>query len=457
MACVAFVNFTFAATPQGDDVEQKRLFNADWRFSLSEDAAAQSDKALSSKKFDDSQWASVSLPHTAHLEPLLVNDQWQGICWYRKSFDIENYSSQKLYFVEFEAMMNHATVWVNGEQISVSQGGYLPVVLDITPYVVASKNVIAVRLDNRDNEVTGPKPLKILDFNMYGGIYRNAWLSEKNQTHITDPILADRPASGGVFITYPEVSEELSKVKVQTHVANRAAQKRTLSLSYNIYSGEELIKEGRSSEIEVDAFEEVEFKDVFELADAALWSPASPNMHRIEVALWCNGEKLDEQSETFGIREFSFVDNQLYINGEKTFLRGVNRHQEYPYIGYALSDNAQYRDAKKIKDAGFDYIRLSHYPHSDSFMDACDELGLVVTNAILGWQFYRDNDAFKQDKYNAARNLVRRDRNHPCVMTWEVSINETRMPISFMQTIHYITHQEFPGEHTFTSGWMSDV
>lgn len=135
----------------------------------------------------------------------------------------------------------------------------------------------------------------------------------------------------------------------------------------------------------------------------------------------------------------------------------MNRHQEYPYIGYALSDNAQYRDAYKIKKAGFDYVRLSHYPHSPAFMDACDELGLVVADAILGWQYFADNDAFRNQCYRSARQLVRRDRNHPCVMAWEVSLNETKMPIDFMEVLDSIVHKEYPGENVYSCGWMPEV
>ncbi|MFR9524083.1 MAG: glycoside hydrolase family 2 TIM barrel-domain containing protein [Rikenellaceae bacterium] len=438
--------------------DAQMLFNDNWRFTKAENIAEGINEALlSTNTFDDSSWESVSLPHTANMEPIIVNDQWQGVCWYRKDFTIEDYSSSKKYILEFEAAMNQTTIWINENQVKSTQGGYLPIVIDITPFVSEGKNTIALRLDNNDNQITGPKPLAILDFNMYGGLYRNAWLTTKNKTHITDPILANRAASGGLFITFPSVSESSSQVKVQTHVANEENQAKELSLTYKIFSGDQVIKSERSKSVKVAPYASVEFTDIFTLADAALWSPQNPNLHRLEVELWCEEEKLDREECRFGIREITFVDNQIYINGEKTYLRGVNRHQEYPYIGYALSDNAQYRDAKKIKDAGFDYIRLSHYPQSPAFMDACDELGLMVADAILGWQFYRESDDFKSHSYQSARDLIRRDRNHPCVLAWEVSLNETQMPVSFMQVLHNIVHEEYPGENVYTCGWMPDV
>jgi beta-galactosidase len=136
------------------------------------------------------------------------------------------------------------------------------------------------------------------------------------------------------------------------------------------------------------------------------------------------------------------------------FLRGTNRHQEYPYVGYAVPDAAQYRDARKIKEAGFDYVRLSHYPHAPAFMDACDELGLVVMDCIPGWQFFnRDDPAFTEIQYDNCRRMLRRDRNHPCVILWEVSLNETDMPAEFIRRTHAIAHEEYPGDQCYTCGW----
>ncbi len=436
----------------------QQLFNDGWRFSIVDSITNSTlENKFAMQEFDDRQWEAVELPHTAHMEPLLVNDQWQGVCWYRKQFSIANYSTDKKYTFEVEAAMNHVIVWVNGQQVEEYENGYLPIVVDLTPYLNSGENIIALRLDNNDNQTTGPKPLSILDFNMYGGIYRNVWLKESPKTYITHPILANKAASGGVFVTTPEVSAQRSVVQVKTNVANEECEAKELKVLYSIYKEGELIKQLISQSITAARGESVDFKDCMELENAKLWSPDEPNLYSVKVDLMCDNKILDSQEVRFGIRKFEFKENQLYINGEKSYLRGVNRHQEYPYIGYALSDNAQYRDAKRIKDGGFDYIRLSHYPHSPAFMDACDELGLVVVDAILGWQYYNETDAFKNHAYNSARRLIRRDRNHPCVMAWEVSLNETNMPIPFMTILDNIVHEEYPGEGVYSCGWMSDV
>lgn len=438
-------------------INQKIKINTDWKFKLVEESSV-SDDQFHLFDYDDSSWEEVSLPHTAHIEPLVVNDQWQGTCWYRKTFMVAETDEDKKIIVELEAAMNHSKIWLNGVLMTVHQGGYLPVVVDVTKYVKkGEENVLAIRLNNTDNPITGPKPLKRLDFNMYGGLYRNVWLIVKDKIHISHPVLADKVAGGGVFVTFPKVSEQESVLKVKTHVVNEYKEDRNIELLHSVFYAGELVAKVKSKAHCVQSNGDHEFIEEISIVNAKLWSPKNPNLYQIETSVIGDNEVLDKEMTQVGIREFSFQNNELYINGEKTFLRGVNRHQEYPFIGYALSDNAQYRDAKKIKDAGFDYIRLSHYPQSSAFMDACDELGIVVIDAILGWQYYLDNDLFREYCYRSSTELIRRDRNHPCVLAWEVSLNETAMPVFFMEELNRIVHAEYPGDNTYSCGWKNDV
>lgn len=430
--------------------------NKDWKFKRV-DEVIDSEKDYNLVGCNDSTWEEVSLPHTAHLEPLVVNDQWQGICWYRKLFDLPKATHNKTIILELEAAMNHSKIWVNGDLVNVHQGGYLPIVVDLTKYLkYGEKNSIAIRLNNTDNPITGPKPLKTLDFNMYGGLYRNASLIIKDEVYISHPILADKVAGGGIFITTPKVGEELSLVNVKTHLVNDSDDEKDVQLIHTVYFKNQLIDEKQQSTI-LKAGADIELSEEFAVKDAQLWSPQSPNLYTLDTKVLVNGKVLDKQNNRFGIREFVFEGNDLFINGQKTYLRGTNRHQEYPYIGYALSDNAQYRDAKKIKEAGFDYVRLSHYPHSPAFMDACDELGLITIDAILGWQYYLDSDEFRNYCYRSAKELILRDRNHPSILAWEVSLNETKMPVFFMEELHRIVHKEYPSPTTYSCGWMNEV
>lgn len=426
-------------------VATEQNLNADWQFYKSQSAD------LTAKPED---WQQVNLPHTPQIEPLLVNNQWQGFAWYQKSLTIAPEWQGKQLLIRFEAAMNHAQVWLGDKQIGEHLGGYLPFTIDLTPYVAAGQTYqLTVKLDNRDNEITGPKPLAQLDFNTYGGLYRDVRLLIKNPVHITDEMLANEVAGGGIFVTYPKVDKAGSVIAVKTQLANQSAASAELELVQQLYAGEQLVTEVSSGSIQLAAGAKQDQQSQLTVTKPNLWSPASPFLYSLHTVLKQNGEVIERQQQQIGIRSFAFNDkHQLLINGELTFLRGVNRHQEYPHVGYATSPQADYRDAVKIKSAGFDYVRLSHYPHSKAFMQAADELGLVLMNAILGWQYYQPTEAFRAQTIQSCRDLIRRDRNHASVLAWECSLNESAMPDEFVATLHNTVKQEFPG--AYSAGWQ---
>lgn len=411
---------------------------------------------------DDGGWERATLPHTARVEALVTGApgsptyQWQGTCWYRRPLRIPADAAGKKVFLAFEAAMNVADVWLDGRHVGRHMGGFTPFVLDLTGMLQAGRDsILAVRLDNRDNPVTGPKPLAQLDFNTYGGLYRYVHLILKDPLHITDPILANRPASGGVFITYPRVSPAAASVRVQTHVRNDHRAPRTFRIRTTVTSADGRTVASESSDpVILRPGADIDVVQSLEVANPKLWSPRAPNLHVVRSEIVVAGRVVDEETTRVGIRRIQIGRDGFRINGEKMFLRGTNRHQEHPYVGYAVPAAAQWRDAKRIKDAGFDYIRLSHYPHAPAFMDACDELGIVVMNSIPGWQYFGADPAFAELQYRNSRELVRRDRNRPSVILWEVSLNETDMPPAFIARTHAIAHQEYPGDQCYTCGWM---
>lgn len=232
------------------------------------------------------------------------------------------------------------------------------------------ENVLLVRLNNEDNELVPPgKPIADLDFNWFSGIYRNVWLMVRDKVHVTDPVGANRVAGGGVFVTYSDVSDEKATVNVKVDVDNQRQNSADIGLSVKMNDADgNVITEQIVAAHNVEAMRNQVFQTSFDVEEPALWSPDYPNLYDLTVEVLENEKVVDVVSETIGIRTFSWTADQFYLNGEPLFLRGTNRHQEYPYIGYALSDNANYRDAYKIKQAGFNFVRLSHYPHSRSFM-----------------------------------------------------------------------------------------
>jgi beta-galactosidase len=402
---------------------------------------------------DDSRWETVALPHTPRIEPLVVNDQWQGIAWYRKHFSIEKSNIGKNAFIKFDAAMQVADVWLNGKHLITHFGGYLPFGFDITENMLAGENILTVKLNNEDNPQVPPgKPLDSLDFNLYGGLYRNVSLIFTDKVHISDLSILNN-TGGGVFVTFDSISSKSAVLNIKTDVINQCPNEILIDIRNTLVNSRgEKVAVATSEEKLLKASDDITFQQSVKIGDPILWQPNSPYLYTLRTTIIKNHKVIDEVETSIGIRKAELKPDGFYLNGEKFFINGTNRHQEYPYIGYALSDEAQYRDAIKIKSAGFDLVRCSHYPQSEAFLDACDELGLLVMNSIPGWQFMGD-DTFKANSLDDCRNMIRRDRNHPSVVFWEVSLNETGMDDSFMDEANRILDEEFSSE-AMSAGWI---
>jgi len=405
----------------------------------------------------DAAWTQVDLPHSAVNVDIDGRGHWQGECEYRRILLIEAPALGARYCLYVGAAMHTASVFINGVIVGKHIGGYLPFEIDLTAQLRDGKShELILRLDNRDNPDVPPgKPLAELDFCWYGGLYREVELRIYPPVHITDAVAAGEVASGGVFIRTLRASETEAVVAVKAHIRNASDINQPLIVGVELLNGDEIVALGCVTLGTLNAGKSAHPEVELVILRPRLWSPASPSLYHARVFV-CDPDShvLDEQRVRFGVRHISFSrSGGFVINGRRVRLRGTNRHQEYPYTGYALPRAAQYRDARRIKEAGFDYVRLSHYPQSPDFLDACDELGIVVMNAIPGWQFV-GGESFREACYQAARDLIRRDRNHPCVVLWELSLNETDMPEAFMARLQAIGHEEYPGDQMFTCGWM---
>lgn len=381
-------------------------FNSDWQFARDINTTVVTDYF---EKESEVNWKDIVLPHTAHFEPLVIkNRQWQGTAFYHKFFEIKSQKSDKRLGVKFGAAMHEADIYLNGEKLTKHKGGYLPFVVDITDKVqFDQENVLLVKLNNEDNLTIPPgKPIENLDFNYFSGLYRNAYLLMDDKLHISDLMAANR-VGGGLLIRSYEVSNELATVNVQADILNSddSAQQGLVKMTLHDQDGN-IVAEGQKSTEEIDTKTFKKVEQEFTVSNPELWSPGNPYLYTLTVELAKDGEVIDSKREKVGIRTFHFnKDHQFVLNGEILHLRGTNRHQSYPYIGYALSDNAQYRDAYKIKKAGFNFIRTAHYPPSPVFLEACDELGILFMNAIPGWQFFGDEE-FQQLAFRDIRQII---------------------------------------------------
>ncbi|MEO5912546.1 MAG: glycoside hydrolase family 2 TIM barrel-domain containing protein [Pelobium sp.] len=448
-----FISFLFVQSSFG----QAKLFNQDWQF------VKDIDTAINQNLFDRNgtiAWQKISIPHTANIEPIeKPKQQWQGFAFYRKFFVVSVADKGKHLAIKFDGAMQEADVYLNGKKIQNHKGGYLPFYVDVTSLVnYGSENVILVRLDNKDNPIIPPgKPIADLDFNYYSGIYRNVWFIKKNELHIADAVAANRKSGGGLLVHYKDVSPASAILTLQTEVKNDGEVERFASVRTKLFDAKgQLVASNISdiSNIKKGAFGT--FNQSMDLKSANLWSPNSPYLYTLRVEVLERGKVVDVEEIRTGIKSLKIEAGAVILNGEKIVIRGTNRHQEYPYVGNALSDNAQFRDAYKIKQAGFNFVRSSHYPQANSFLDACDELGILVMDAIPGWQFV-GKEAFLENSYQDNRDMIRRDRNHPSIILWESSLNETRMSKTYMQKMHEIVHEELPFQDTYSAGWIDDV
>lgn len=420
-------------------VRTKTNFGDHWEFRREDQAA--------------SEWSKITLPHTTRVEELVVKDQFQGESFYRKKFTTSAQEDENI-FLHFEGVMIEADVYLNGNKIANHTGGYLPFTVDITHLIKNNQeNLLEVKVINKDNpEVPPGKPLKELDFSFYGGIYRNVYLIKTKKLHITDAVFANKKASGGVFVNFDKVNPVQADGSVKVHLQNNFNEDKQVQVVLNFIS-----KDGKTQTyispnrlIKANADEEILQK--VSIKNPKLWDTTHPNLYQLKIQVFANHQLVDESTIKTGIRSAEIKEDGFYLNGKKTFITGTNRHQDYPYLGYAISDEAQYRDAVKIKSAGFDFVRLSHYAQAESFLNACDELGILVMNSLSGWQFF-GNEKFQQHAYQDIREMARRDRNHPSIVFWENSLNESEMSDEFMTKANEVLKEELPYQR-ISAGWM---
>jgi beta-galactosidase len=428
-------------------------FNAGWRFKMGSAVNAEQ------PDFDDSRWSIVNTPHGLEYLPDEASGciNYQGEAWYRKHFKIPvNLMGQKL-FLNFEALMGKSKIWVNGKLVKEQFGGYLPLVIDISEVAKfnGEENIVAVWLDNSDDPAYPPgKPQAELDFTYFGGIYRDVWLFSTNPIHITDANYSGKVAGGGVFVHYENLSEQQVDVVVSTEVYNETGKSARVTVS-SFVSDATGIKIGAiNNSVTIKANSNETVKQVIKIKNPHLWQPDDPYLNNLISQIQQANKTIDGIRTRIGIRKIEFKGQDGFFLNNKPFgdkLMGANRHQDFAYIGNAMTNSLHWRDVIKLRNAGMRIIRSAHYPQDPAFMDACDELGMFIIVATPGWQFWNKEPVFEERVYSDIRNMVRRDRNHPSVIMWEPILNETGYPDYFAQKVHEITHEEYPFQGCYTA------
>ncbi len=408
--------------------------------------------------FDDKDWTVVSLPNGIEYLPTEASGciNYQGEVWYSNHFVPAAALKWKKLFLHFDAIPGKSKVYVNGELLAEHFGGYLPVVVDVTDALHwDSDNVIAVWADNSDDPIYPPgKPQDVLDFTYCGGIYRDCWLVAHNHIFITNPNYENEVAGGGLFVSFGKVSEDVSEVNLKLHVRNETAKSFEGKIEYVLLQrdGKQVAQSERA--VRIKAGKAVTSEDQIKVTQPQLWTPSTPYLYNLLVRIYdASGNVVDGYRHRLGIRSIEFKGKDgFWLNGKPYGkpLIGGNRHQDYAVVGNAVANSAHWRDAKKLKEAGMEVIRNAHCPQDPAFMDACDELGLLMIDNTPGWQFWNNDPIFAARVYNDIRNLVRRDRNHACIWLWEPILNETEFPADFAKTAHDTVDEEYPYPYCYS-------
>jgi beta-galactosidase len=402
-------------------------------------------------EFDDSAWEAVSVPHGLEYLPVEASGcaNYQGVAWYRKRFIPDELLDGKQLFLHFEGIMGKSEIYVNGKLLKKQYGGYLPAIIDVTDELVWGKeNVIAVKADNSDDP-TFPvgKSQNMLDFTYFGGIYRDCWLVAHNRIFVTNANYENEVAGGGLFVSFDKVSDKSAIVNLKAHVRNNSPKNETVTVSFALKK-----KSGELAGEEAKTIGVRKGKAAYALSSIivkqpSLWSPESPYLYDLDVLVKdAKGKVIDGYRQRVGIRSIEFRQTDgLWINGKRYEgkLMGTNRHQDFAVLGNALPNSLQWRDAKKLRDAGMKVIR-THYVIDPAFMDACDELGLFALVEVPGWQFWNKEAIFAKRLYSDIRNMVRIHRNHASLFFWEPILNETNYPEEFAKKALDICKEEYP-------------
>ena len=414
----------------------------------------------------NSPFKPVSLPHQALPEPICIESPRTEEVVYRCAFDAPEAWRGKIVDMSVGAAMQTARVFINDRYCFTHFGGYQRFVIPLTDDLrFGERNIVRLELDNRPSEDAPPgKPVDKLDFCYHGGLHRDAYITVSDRVHISDELAVQVPAGGGVFVRTERVADGVASVVAECHVVYAYTNAERF-----LYLGEPdvgpvsvrlviLGPDGRelataeAQPVKICCNGAHTFRFSVEIADAPLWSPDSPDLCTARFDLFLDGRLHGRRETRFGIRTIRFARDGFFLNGVLTPLLGTNRHSEYPFVGNAAPPNAQRRDALLIRRGGHNFVRLSHYTQDPAFLDACDECGLLVMLPIPGWQYCPSNEAFVNNAIRDVREMVRAFRNHPSVILWETSLNESYPPSWFNDALHRAAHEEYPGDQCFTCG-----
>ena len=363
----------------------------------------------------------IAIPHTHQFLPFQYANEhdYQFISTYQKMIPYDVVWKNKYVTLHFEGVAHEAKVYLNGHFLGIHQGGYTPFSFDITPHLIKDKDQIITVFVNANESLNIPPFGHVIDYLTFGGIYREVYLQVRDRMHIED-----------VFVYGKDLLDN-PKVYAQLKLSTKMPCEIEVDVSYQNHH---VI----NYQFEIDSIEQTL---IFQIPELHLWNLDNPHIYQLKFKLLIDKKTIDSYIVKTGFRDAIFKPDGFYLNGEKIKLIGLNRHQDYPYVGYAMPKSAQYHDAYLLKyDLNCHIVRTSHYPQSKHFINACDDIGLLVFEEIPGWQYIGDS-SWKDLAKKHVKEMVLRDRNHPSIILWGVRINESGDDDIFYQETNHIAHE----------------
>ncbi|HPR94879.1 MAG TPA: glycoside hydrolase family 2 TIM barrel-domain containing protein [Thermotogota bacterium] len=385
--------------------------NFDWKFK------ADFDESYTANDFDDSVFETINIPHCNIILPYNNFDEkeYQFESCYRRKFIPSSIHRGNLIYLCFDGIMNYARIFINGKFAGEHKGGYTPFKLEISEFVLYDEeNSITVYVDSRERKEIPPFGF-VIDYLTYGGIYREARLEYCNDVLIEN-----------CHIMTTHVLREEKRLSLNLFLKNILKREDFYDLIISVRQGSKIVQTFKRN-ITLHGIKDEKFTFDFDINGVELWDIENPNLYTVKLELKKERELMDNKSFRFGFREIELTKRGFFLNGEKIKIRGLNRHQSFPYTGYAMPKSAQYKDAEILKnELGVNTVRLSHYPQSDHFLDRCDELGLLVFDEIPGWQHIGEKGEWWSITRQHVSEMIKKDWNHPSVFIWGVRINESQ-------------------------------
>ena len=376
----------------------------------------------------DEGMVEARIPHTTKELPFnyFSEEEYQMLCTYRRGIFSPLEWSGKRVLLTFDGAAHYAEVFLNGEKIGEHYSGYTAFTLELTGKLkLGEENILVVKLDSREN-LNIPPFGNVIDYMTYGGLYRDVYIDVKEKCFISD-----------VFVKPEATGKIVSDITLDGEIPLNAKIRQTAIL------------ESSENEIFIDEVEasKREFSLYGFVQGVKLWDVQNPSRYIIKTELIVNDETIDTHEVKAGFRQVKFTNKGFFLNGRRVQILGLNRHQSYPYVGYAMPESIQREDARVLKALGVNAVRTSHYPQSQYFIDECDRIGLLVFTEIPGWQYVGDLEWQNQAVQNV-REMVLQYRNHPSIVIWGVRINESGDNHDFYLRTNEVAHRLDPTRQT---------